>query len=102
MGQICEHADIQPRPCPGSIFSKEIVCKAGHENKCLRKCSAGCPSYKVKKYEREKINPPVSFASQQMSPVSSSQLIHSQPARSMNVATSGAARTSKCGTCGGR
>jgi hypothetical protein len=47
MTRLCEHADIQRKPCEGTAFSRAIICKAGLPNCCLRNCSEQCPSYKA-------------------------------------------------------
>jgi hypothetical protein len=100
MGRVCTNAEISTRPCAGSVFSREIKCKAGLPNSCLRSCNEKCPAYKA----AERPGPSVSSWSQtslvQHGVRSAVQSTPSQQTVSRASAVPSVPR-GPCGTCGG-
>jgi len=92
MGRVCLHADIQTRPCAGSVFSRAIKCKAGQSNTCLRDCGEKCPAYKPEG-GRERT---YSFAPSMPAQTFSSRQESRAPRQPTFTATTGGG----CGGCG--
>lgn len=95
MSQVCKHADIQDKPCSGSVFSREITCKAGRPNTCLKRCGPSCPSYVAEEYKPEPIpkgNTPAPHPEQVMR-------VGSQASKQVFHRTT---KSGGCGSCGGR
>ena len=98
MGRVCIHAEIQPRPCPGTVFSREITCKAGLPNTCLRNCNEKCPAYKVAEPPRPSMFIREQIAPQQYGVRATSQHAVFQP--TVPRAPASPNQRGPCGTCG--
>jgi hypothetical protein len=95
MGRVCTNAVIQTRPCAGTIFSREIKCKAGLPNTCLRNCNEKCPAYKVVECTRSSMP----TREQTSSPQYGGSRAASQPIASRASAVPSVPR-GPCSTCG--
>ena len=111
MPTVCTNADRQPRPCKDTPFSREIICKAGHPNTCLKNCNSACPSYQAHEAPRQisprsAVNTPRmrSFDSPQYSPSSSQETPVAAPTALSDASVNGRnlSPRSSCGGCGGK